>query len=346
MSVKRDFIGETPQGAPVYEYRIQNSNGMEVSVMNYGAVVRSIIVTDKEGRMRDVCLGFEDYSEYFINDGSLGATIGPVANRTKGAAFTIDGHRYTLKANEGENNLHSDFDASFYKKVWDAAETENGVKFTINAEDGELGFPGNRIASVEFILSDKNELSLHYHAVSDKNTVFNLTNHTYFNLGGHDSGNVLQHILQMNTSKYTVIGAGTIPTGEIASVKGTPLDFTRPKAIGCDIRSDNDQMKLAGGYDHNFCIDDADGTLRNFANISNPATGLTMRCFTTLPGVQFYTANFLNTDKGKEGVHYKANDGFCLETQFYPNSINTPGFPDTVFGPGRDYDSTTMYQFI
>ena len=345
MGVKREFLGETPQGAPVYGYHLTNKNDMEVCVMNYGAIIRNIILPDKNGVKRDVTLGFEKLEEYFINRGSVGATVGPVANRTTKAAYTIDGVTYHMLANEGENNLHTDTDNCFYKRIWEAEETENTVTFSIDSPAGDLGFPGNRHVTLTFSLSDENELKLHYHALSDARTYLNLTNHAYFNLGGHDSGNVLQHVMQLNAGHYTPVVKGAIPTGEIATVEGTPLDFTKPKTIGQDIDADFEQLKLVNGYDHNFCIDAADGSLRNFANVTNPVTGITLHCATTLPGFQFYSANGFHCDCGKDGAIYGDHDGFCLETQFYPNSINEPSFPDPIFGPDREYDAVTMYQF-
>jgi aldose 1-epimerase len=345
MGIKREFLGETAEGAPVYGYHLTNTAGMEVCVMNYGAVIRNIIVPDKNGVKRDVALGFDTLEEYFINRGSVGATVGPVANRTAGAKYTIDGTTYHMIANEGANNLHTDPDHCFYKRVWETEETDHDVTFLLDAPDGDLGFPGNRHVSLTFSLSEENELRLHYHVTSDAKTYLNLTNHAYFNLGGHDSGKVLQHVMQLNASHYTPVVKGAIPTGEIASVSGTPLDFSKPKTIGQDIDADFEQLKLVGGYDHNFCIDGADGTLRGFANVTNPVTGITMHCATTLPGFQFYSANGFHSDHGKDGVIYDERDGFCLETQFYPNSVNEPAFPDVIFGPDRAYDSVTVYQF-
>ena len=344
MLVKREFIGETKQETPIYGYNIKNSNGMEICVMNFGANIRNIFVPDKDGNKVDVVLGYEDYQRYFENPESFGALVGPVANRTAGAAFTIDGNEYHIEVNEGVNNLHSHSQNGFQKCMWDTQENEDGVTFTITAKDGELGFPGNRTMTVTYSLSENNELMIHYHATSDKKTIFNPTNHTYFNLSGHKSGTVLNHELKLNASNYTPAREDSIPTGEIASVKGTPFDFLETKTIGKDIHSDNEQLHITGGYDHNFCIDDADGSLRQFAILSSNDTGIKMHCSTTLPGFQLYSANFLKGVDGKDGAFYNIQDGICLETQCYPNSINTPGFPNTVFGPENDYDSVTVFQ--
>ncbi len=345
MSIKREFIGETQEGAPVYGYRLSNESGMEVEIMNYGGIIRDIKVPDKNGVVRDVALGFASLEDYFDNNGSLGATVGPVANRTAGAKYEIDGVEYHMAVNEGENNLHSDLQKGFYNQLWDVKENDDEIILSLDAPDGALGFPGNRHVTIAFSLSDDNELMLHYHATSDKKTIFNLTNHTYFNLGGQDSGSCLQQIMQLHASHYTPVREDSIPTGEIADVQGTPLDFSSPKPIGQDIDADFQQLKFVGGYDHNYCIDGADGTLRNFATVTNPVTGITMHCSTTLPGFQLYSGNFLKSEHGKGGITYVPRDGFCLETQYYPNSANEASFPDIVFGPEREYDSVTVYQF-
>lgn len=346
MAVKREFWGEAMTGAPIYAYHLTNNSGVEVVVLNFGATIRNIFVPDKDGNKVDVVLGYDDYKQYFGNDCFLGATVGPTANRIANAKYSIDGKEFILPINDGPNNLHTDMNNGFHKRVWDAEEGENFVKFTLKADDGDLGFSGNRVFELTFTLSDDNALSLHYHAVSDAKTLINMTNHAYFNLGGHNSGSCLDHVMKMNSSFYTpVIDSAAIPTGEIASVEGTPFDFRQEKTIGKDIDADNEQLKFVGGYDHNFVVDGADGTRRNFCTVTSPKTGITMQCSTTLPGFQLYAANFLNHDHGKEGTVYKPRDGFCLETQFYPNSINEAGFPDCVFGPDREYDTVTVYQF-
>lgn len=345
MGVKREFLGEANNGAPVYGYHITNTNGMEVVVMNFGATIKNIFVPTKDGEKIDVALGYDDLSQYFTNDVFFGSTVGPSANRVKDAKFTIDGQEYILAINDGANNLHSDANEGLHKRVWDTVEEENSVTFSIKMEDGDIGFPGNKEFSLTYTLGDDNALSLHYHATSDANTLINPTNHVYFNLSGHKAQLIGDHVMQMNASKYTPVVKGAIPTGEIADVAGTPLDFTQAKPIGKDIDADFEQLELVGGYDHNFCIDNADGTRRSFCDVLSPVTGITLHCSTTLPGFQFYSGNFINDVPGKENVVYKKRSGFCLETQFYPNSINEPEFPDSVFGPNREYDSITVYQF-
>ena len=346
MAVSREAWGETPNGAPIYAYHLTNNSGVEAVILNYGCTIRNIFVPDKNGNKVDVVLGYDDYKEYFGNNCFLGATVGPTANRIANAKYTIDGKEFILPINDGPNNLHTDMNNGFHKRIWDAEEGEDCVKFTLKAEDGDLGFSGNRVFELTYTLKDDNALTLHYHATSDAKTLINMTNHAYFNLSGHKSGSCLDHIMKMNASKYTpVIDSAAIPTGEIADVTGTPFDFRQEKALGRDIDADNAQLKYVGGYDHNYVVDGADGSLKEFCAVTSPATGITMTCYTTLPGFQLYAGNFLEHPHGKEGAVYKARDGFCLETQFYPNSVNEPGFPDPIFGPDRECDTVTVYKF-
>lgn len=346
MSVKREFLGEAKDGAPIYCYHMNNEQGMEVCLMNYGAAIRNIFVKDKDGEKRDVVLGYENPEGYFGNSCFLGVVVGPVANRIGGASYSIDDKNFKMAVNDGPNNLHSDFDNGFHKRVWDAAETDNSVTFSLKCEEGDLGFSGNREFSVTYTLTDDNALMLHYHATSDAKTLINITNHCYFNLRGHDAGTITDHVAKFNSSKTTVVGEGLIPTGEIADVEGTPFDFRQEKVIGLEIDADNDQIEIGGGYDHNFIIDNADGTRRTFATVTCPESGITMQCSTTLPAFQFYAGNFLDAEGGKDGAVYKKREGFCLETQIYPDAIHHSNFPDAVFGPEREYDSITVYRFV
>lgn len=346
MAVKREHIGEARNGEPVYAYHLTNRKGMRVVVLGLGATLRDIVVPAADGSFVDVCLGQADLAGYYRNPGNLGAVIGPVANRTAGGVYTIDGTEHHLPINDNENNLHSDDEVfGFQRKVWQAQEGDSEVTFTIEVPDGELDFPGNRTVSVTYSLSDDNELKLHYHATSDVNTAMNLTNHVYFNLRGHDAGNIGDHIMQLFASHYLPVVAGAIPTGEIAPVAGTPFDFTQPKEIGKEIDENVEQLKLVKGYDHNFCVDNANHTLREIAVTSCPKTGITMHTLSDLPGVQFYSGNALKVPKGKNGASYGMRDAFCLETQYYPNSLNQEGFEKPVFGPDREFDSTTVYRF-
>ena len=346
MSVTKELFGETLKGEKIVAYHLTSANGMEAVVLNYGCTIKNVFVPTADGKKVDVVLGYDDPKAYFDNDCFLGSTVGPIANRIANAKYTIEGKEFSLPVNDNANNLHTDFDNGFHKRIWDAEEGENSVKFTLKSADGDLGFSGNRVFELTYTLDNDNNLELHYHATSDAKTLINMTNHVYFNLGGHASGSILGHTLKLNASKFTpVIDSAAIPTGEIAAVAGTPFDFTTEKTIGQDINADLEQLQCVGGYDHNFCVDGNEGTLRQAAFAKSPDTGITLTCCTTLPGIQLYVGNFLKSKFGKENTEYKARDGFCLETQYYPNSINQAGFPDSVFGPDRDYDSVTVYQF-
>lgn len=345
MSVTKEFLGTTPDGKTIDKYWIENKNKLRASVINYGAILVDLIVPNAKGEMKDIVLGYDNLEAYLENGSFFGATVGPNANRIGNAAFTIDGVEYKLAVNDGPNNLHSDYDLGYHKCVWDVQTGDNFVIFSLEDKDGNLGFPGNKKLSVVYTLTDDNELKIHYMGSSDKKTIFNPTNHTYFNLAGHDQGSIINTNLKLNASCYTPVVAGAIPTGEIASVKGTPFDFTAGKKIGVDIEQDNEQLHLTGGFDHNWVIDNVDGSLQKIAEASCDESGIVMEVFTTLPGVQFYAGNMISTQTGKGGAAYGPRTGFCLETQYFPDAANKANFPSAVFGPERKYDSTTVYQF-
>ena len=346
MSVVKEKFGTTKCGKDVYAYTLSNSKGMSAKVINYGANLVNLLVPDANGKVEDVVLGFDTLEGYYGNGSFFGATIGPSANRIAGACFEIDGKQYQIDVNDGANNLHSHMEEGYHKRVWDAEEGPDSVTFTLEGKDGEMGFPGNKKVSVTYSLSEANELKLSYHVEADANTIVNLTNHTYFNLAGHKAGNIEDHLLKINASHYTPVVAGAIPTGEIAPVEGTPLDFTKMKPVGQDINADCEQLKLVQGYDHNFVIDGADGTLREIAEVQDPKSGRKMKVFTDLPGVQFYAGNCIGVETGKENTTYEPRKGLCLETQYYPDNIHHPNFPQSVFGPGKVYDTVTIYQFV
>lgn len=346
MGVVKEKFGVTKDGKDVYAFTMSNANGLSAKVINYGAILVSLMVPDKNGNVDDVVLGFDSLEKYFDNGSFFGATIGPSANRIGGACFEIDGRTYHIDDNDGGNNLHSHRDEGYHKRVWDAEEGVNSVKFTLEGKDGEMGFPGNKKVSVTYSLSDDNALKLSYHVSSDQNTIINMTNHTYFNLAGHNAGKIEDHLLRLNASHYTPTFAGSIPTGEIAPVAGTPFDFTTKKPIGRDINADSEQLKIGQGFDHNFVIDDADGTVREIAEAEDPGSGRKMKVFSSLPGVQFYAGNCIAEETGKENAVYGSRMGFCLETQYYPDTIHHSNFPSAVFGPGKDYESVTIYQFV
>lgn len=346
MAVTKSVFGKSPEGKEITLYTLSNGKGMKAEVTDLGAILVRVLVPDAAGTVDDLVLGFDDGESYYTNNSFFGTVIGPCANRTGGAEYTLDGVTYQLDKNDGANNLHTHKQLGFHKRLWDAQTGENSVTFSLEDEDGHLGFPGNKKVSVTYSLSEENELTLHYHASSDKKTIFNLTNHSYFNLDGHGAGNIEEHELWLGASHFTPVVPGAIPTGEIRAVAGTPLDFTEAKKIGRDIREDYEQLLLTGGYDHNFVIDGWDGSLRHIATAKGPKSGRVMKAYTTLPGVQFYAGNFIGVEPGKDGVTYGKRCGFALETQYFPDTIHHENFPSYVFGgENGDYDSVTVYKF-
>lgn len=346
MAITKKSFGVTSKGQEATLYTLENSKGMKADVTDYGAILVNLFVPDKNGNIEDVVLGFDSVEGYESNPSFFGATIGPSANRIAGAKFSIDGVEYALDVNDGANNLHSHKDLGYHKLVWKVtAESENSITFTVLDEDGYMGFPGNKELSLTYILDEENGITLSYHGKSDKKTVLNPTNHTYFNLDGHDAGSIEEHTMQLNASHYTPVVAGAIPTGEIVSVAGCPMDFTAAKVIGKEIDADMEQLILTGGYDHNWVVDGWDGSLRKISTVVGPKSGRVMHTYTDLPGVQFYAGNFIDPQDGKNGAKYAKRSGLCLETQYYPNTINTTNFPPCVFGEGNDYKSVTVYRF-
>lgn len=341
MGVDIKSFGKTKNGQEVSLYTITNSKGMKAVVTDFGAILVDLFVPDAEGNVKNVVLGFETLEEYEKNPSFFGATIGPNANRIAGAQFVVDGKVVKLDVNDGDNNLHSHRELGYHKQVWAAACADNSVTFTLD-DPATMGFPGNKKFRVTYTLGEENDLRLKYHATSDANTVINPTNHTYFNLKGRKNGDILEHELWLKASGYTPVVAGAIPTGEIAAVAGTPMDFTTAKQIGLEIDADFEQLQLTTGYDHNWVIDDWNGELQHMATVKSPDGALAMKVFTTLPGVQFYAGNYTRAENGEE---YAYRAALCLETQYYPNSANEPAFPSCFFGPDKDYESETVYQF-
>lgn len=346
--VKEKVFGKMPDGRPVTLYSISNDKGMQADVMNYGAILVNLFAPDKEGKTVDVNLGYDDLDAYFDNGNFFGAFVGPIANRTADARFVLDGVTYELDVNDGKNNLHTHFDKAFHKQYFEADvdEAANSVTFKLSMEDGELGLPGNREFAVTYMVTNDNGLRIDYDAKTDRKTIYNPTNHSYFNLKGHDNGSVLDEVLWLGCSKYTEIVKGAIPTGKLADVAGTPLDFTTPKAIGDRVESDFAQMVLVGGYDHNFVIDGNPGELRKAAVLSDEETGRTMEVYTDMPGIQVYSANCVGEHTGKGGAQYKKRCGIALETQYFPNSANDPNFAKPVVEPEKPFHSTTIYKFV
>jgi len=347
-TVTKQVFGKTADGTPVDLYVLANKNGMEVAITNYGGIVVSLKTPDRNGKLADVVLGYDRLEGYLGDKSYQGAIVGRYGNRIGHAAFTLDGTRYTLARNNGDNSLHGGL-KGFNKAVWNAKQVSSaegeGVELTHLSKDGEEGYPGNLSIRVVYTLTEGNELKIDYTATTDKPTVMNLTNHAYFNLAGQGEGDILQHQLRLTPTKFTPVDSGMIPTGELRPVAGTPLDFTKATAIGARIDADDEQLKLGRGYDHNFVLDNA-GKLALAAEVHEPRSGRVMEAWTTEPGIQFYTGNFLDgTIHGKAGKVYPRRCAFCLETQHFPDSPNQPKFPSTVLRPGGRYQSTTVYKF-
>ena len=345
MSVTVRKFGVTKKGEKVSLYTIKNSNGTEADVMDFGATLVAFRMKDKSGIVKDLVLGFDEAKPYFKDGNLFGATVGPIANRTAKAKFVLNGKEYLLKPNDGENNLHTSHKKGFQKRLFKGEAGKNSVTFSIKKKDMSMGHPGNLDVKVTYTLTDKDELKIHYYATTDKETYINLTNHSYFNLNGHDSGNIFHETVRIFADAYTPVAKGAIPTGEIAPVEGTPMDFTEGKTIGRDFDLNYEQLKLTNGYDHNFVIDGYDGTLRHFATLKSNKTGIVLDGYTTMPGVQVYAGNFVESDEGKNGASYRAHDGVCLETQFFPNSANQEGFVSPVINGNEEYCYRTEYRF-
>lgn len=327
-------------------FTLSNKSGMKVILTDIGADIVSIIVPDKNGNPVDVALGYDEPAHYANNATTFGAIVGRFANRIGGAKFTLNGKTYELDVNDNDNCLHGGFD-KWYNRMWfpQADEAGSCVKFSLFSPDGDQGMPGNAVITVTYTLTDDNALSIHYTAVSDQDTYFNLTNHNYFNLSGQGTETMTDHTMWIDSDKATAIDSQLIPTGEIVDIKGTALDFTTEKVISKDIDSDEEAIKLGGGFDHNFilnnpCLDKA------FARAASPVTGIVMEVFTDLPAVQFYSGNFMGSDpNGKGSKAYARRSGFCLETQYYPDTPNHANFPSDLFKAGQVLDSTTVYKF-
>jgi len=348
--MEKKVFGTTADGKTADLYTLKNKNGMQVSITNFGATVVSIMVTDKAGKAADVALGYDDLAGYELNKNYLGVLVGRYGNRIAHGKFSIDGAEYTLAKNNGDNSLHGGI-KGFNKAMWEARDVSKGgeaaVEMKYVSKDGEEGYPGNLSVTVVYTLTNKNELKIDYSATTDKKTVVNLTNHTYFNLAGQGNGDILKQELMINADTFTPVDSGLIPTGELKKVDGTPFDFRKPTAIGARIDANDEQIKLGGGYDHNFVLNRKGATgLSLAARVSDPASGRTVEVWTTEPGVQFYTGNFLDGSfKGKGGGAYQKRTAFCLETQHFPDSPNHASFPTTLLKPGEKYHTTTVYKF-
>jgi aldose 1-epimerase len=347
-NLTKQTFGKTADGQNVDLYTIRNSRGFEAKITNYGGIVVSLKVPDRNGKFDDVVLGFNDFNSYLKNDPYLGAIIGRYGNRIAKGRFTLNGVEYKLAQNNGENHLHGGI-KGFDKVVWtgSARSTKDGaeVVLTYLSKDGEEGYPGNLNVTVVYRLTN-NELRIDYSATTDKDTVTNLTHHSYFNLAGEGNGDILNHVVTINANHFVPTDAGSIPTGELKPVAGTPFDFLQPAAIGARINQDDEQLKFGRGYDHTWVINGRPGTMRLAATAYEATSGRLMQVWTTEPGMQFYTGNFLDgTLTGKSGKAYAQRTGFCFETQHYPDSPNQPSFPTTTLRKGQTYKSSTIYRF-
>ncbi|MGN0527132.1 MAG: aldose epimerase family protein [Acutalibacteraceae bacterium] len=345
MAVTKEIYG-VMNGEKVYCFTIENANGFKAQIIEKGATLDKLFIKGRNGNLIDVLVGHDTLEGHIERGDYQGVVVGQYANRIAGGRFTIDGVEYSVTKNEkGVTCLHGGGEYSSAK--WDGEIiSDNAVKFSYFSKDGNEGFPGNVNVSVTYTFDDENSLILDYTAVSDKKTVINLTNHAYFNLNGVNSGDILGHTVQINAERYTPIDEMSIPTGELASVKGTPFDFTSEKTIGRDIDAEHIQLKNGNGYDHNFCIKDADGRLITASTAVGDKSGIKMEVKTTLPGIQFYTGNFLDGSVlGKENKPMTRRSAFCFETQVFPDSPNHPLWPKCIYDAGEEYKSQTVFSF-
>lgn len=350
MKITQKSFGKTKSGDNTTLYTITNSNGMMVSFTDFGANIVSIIVPDKEGAFADVALGYKNIEGYEDNKPGFGSLIGRSANRIAGATFELNGKVYTLQKNEGENNLHGG-EPAYNRVMYDAEIYEEedmiSLEFSRLSPHMEQGFPGNLDITVTYSLTENNELVIEYHAVSDKDTVVNLTNHSYFNLSGHNSGSILDHKVWIKADQFTPTTDNLIPTGELRNVDGTPMDFRTLKRIGENIDDDYEPLNQGGGYDHNYVLSINCDEVEKVAEFVDESTGRVMEVFTDMPGLQFYTSNMLTPVKnGKDGANYGKRMGACFETQYFPNACNTKAFPSSVLSAGQGYEFVTIYKFL
>jgi aldose 1-epimerase len=347
MNIHRRHFGYTAKHEAVDLFTLTNDNGLEIKITNYGGTVVSILAPDRNGNFGQITLGFDNLQQYIEVSPYFGCLVGRFANRIAKGKFTLNGIEYSLAQNDGDNHLHGGLEG-FDKVVWQAAEfnaeSEVGVALTYQSQNGEENYPGNLDLRVVYTLNNDNALKIDYFAATDLDTVVNLTNHTYFNLAG--TSDILGHELTLNAARFTPIDDTLIPTGELRSVTGSPMDFTIATVIGDRIAQDDEQLNFGAGYDHNWVIDQSADALVLAATVYEPASGRVLETYTTQPGIQFYSGNFLDVaESGPNGRVYDKRSGFCLETQHFPDSPNQPHFPSTIVKPGDPYRQTTIYKF-
>jgi aldose 1-epimerase len=335
----------TVDGQSVDIYTLTSAKGIEARITNYGGIVVSLKTPDKTGKLADIVQGFDDLKGYLQDEPYFGAVIGRYANRIGKAHFMLNGKEYKLPVNDGQNSLHGG-KKGFDKRVWTAAIKGNSLELTYVSKDGEEGYPGTLTARVTYTMEANGDIKIDYSATTDKDTVVNLTNHTYFNLKGQGNGTILDHDLTLAASKYTPVDSGLIPTGALVMVKGTPFDFLTPHKVGERIEGSDEQLKLGKGYDHNWVLDAKPGSVAKAAEVHEATSGRVLEVWTDQPGIQFYTGNFLDgTLKGKEGKVYVRRAALCLETQHFPDTPNQPKFPSALLKPGQTYRTTTIWKF-
>lgn len=350
MAYEKKLFGTMADGRIVEQYTLKNSNGVSAAFITLGGIWLSMIVPDQKGNLEDVLLGYDSIEKCLTYPAHLGEIVGRNANRIGGAQFMLNGSKYLLEANNGENNLHSGSD--YYRnRIWDAEieESSLGTKlsFSLDSPDQDQGYPGNANVTVSYTLTPDNSLVIDYYMVADQDTIANMTNHAYFNLAGHQSGTAVNQMIWIDADTFTYADKSSIPTGEIRTVKGTPMDFTTPKAIKKDIDADYDQLKWAGGFDHNWVLNHPQDELSLCAKAIDPDSKRVMEVYTDLPGIQFYTGNSLSGEyEGKQGVKYGPRSGYCFETQYFPDAINQKDFPSPVLKAGEEYRTTTIYKFL
>ena len=344
--MKQRTFGKNSKGQEATLYTFENKNGMVMEVTDFGATLFSLMVPDGKGNLVDVVLGYDDPLGYEGPAGTFfGATVGRNANRIGKGRFVLNGVEYQLDQNNGGNNLHSGLDFQSFR-IWKVKAIEgNAITFSIHSPDGDQGYPGALDLDVTYTLTDDNAVRIDYYGIPQADTIINYTNHSYFNLNGHASGPILKHTVWMDADYYTPTAADSVPTGEIAPVEGTPMDFRTKKEVGRDIGQEFQALIFGNGYDHNWCLNN-NGKLAKVAELTADVTGLTLEVYTDLPGVQIYTANFVNNELGKGGVVYNQRHGICFETQYYPDAPNHPNFPSSICRAGEVYRTTTVYKFL